>query len=101
VARVEALSVEWVVKGYTRGTRHGAVYLGDAGLAQAHGSGEQGGKKLYYTPCLCAPGWTALGRVAGRGRRVRRLGGGRVMRASTRRRELQVREHAEAHSKAG
>ena len=58
-AKVEALSVEWVVKGYTRGTRHGAVYLGDAGLAQAHGSGEQGGKKLYYTPCLCAPGWTA------------------------------------------
>jgi hypothetical protein len=49
----------WVVKGYTRGTRHGAVCLGDAGLAQAHGSGEQGGKKLYYTPCLCAPGWTA------------------------------------------
>jgi hypothetical protein len=50
----------WVVKRYTRGTRHGAVCLGDAGLLpQAHGCGEQGGKKLYYTRCLYAPGWTA------------------------------------------
>jgi hypothetical protein len=85
VARVEALSVEWVVECYTRGTRHRAVVSGNAGQGSCH--------KLTGV----APGWTARQRRGWRKSKAERWWSGHASEHT----KLQVREHAEAHSKAG
>ena len=69
-------------------------------MPQAHGRGEQGSDKLYYTRCLYAPGGTARQRRGRRKSKAERCWSGHASERAHER-KLQVREYAEAHSKAG